>query len=216
MTRQNRERPSRQPLAPGSSLPVSRVGSGVTLGGAPAVVGQAFAALSLILLAIPAYSQQVATHCRAEGAGGSACPAEREPLPDLTPDRWHSFSALSGGRSPPATAARFTDAERAAPALEGGTATAEERAAKPGSQFEVCERYLSAVGYSHVDYANACSGLSIKPNLRRHKSHVRPPAGADRGLSARSSLVVRSRCRRRHPDVGNEGIEGDCPGRAYT
>ena len=111
---------------------------------------------------MPAYSQQVVTHCRAEGAGGSACPAEREPLPDLTPDRVAFIQRIIRGQIPAGDGSPLTDAERAAPALEGGTATAEERAAKPGSQFEVCERYLSAAGYSHVDYANACSGLSIR------------------------------------------------------
>src|SRR3954454_15548154 len=123
---------------------------------------QAFAALSLILLAMPAYSQQVVTHRRAEGAGGSVCSVEREPLPDLTPDRVVLIQRIIREQIPAGDGSPLTDAERAAPALEGGNATAEERAATPGSQFEVCESRLSTVGYSHVDYSNACSGLSIR------------------------------------------------------
>src|SRR3954453_2123476 len=123
---------------------------------------QAFAVLSLILLAMPAYSQQGVTHCRAEGAGGFVCRAEREPLPDLTPDRVALMQRIIREQIPAGDGGPLTDTERAAPALEGGTATAEERAATPGSQFEVCESRLSAVGYSHVKYSNACSGLSIR------------------------------------------------------
>src|SRR4051794_30754493 len=123
---------------------------------------QAFAVLSLILVAVPAYPQQGVTHCRADGTGGFVCPAEREPLPDLTPDRVALMQRSVREQIPPGDGGPLTDAERAAPTLEDGNATAEERAAKPGSQFEVCERCLSTAGYSHVEYSNACSGLSIR------------------------------------------------------
>src|SRR4051794_8739726 len=122
----------------------------------------ACAALSPLLVATSAYSQQLATYCPPGGAGGFVCPAEQEPLPDLTPDRVALIQRTIREQIPAGDGGPLTDAERAAPELEGGNATAEERATKPGSQFEVCERCLSAAGYSHVDYSTACNGLFIR------------------------------------------------------
>src|SRR3954453_1513449 len=75
---------------------------------------------ALILVSVSAYLQQVVTHCRAEGAGGSVYPAEREPLPDLTPDRVALIQHTIREQIPAGDGGPLTDAERAAPTLEGG------------------------------------------------------------------------------------------------
>jgi hypothetical protein len=124
------------------------------------VLSLAFLTLPLITSGV-AYGEMV-NHCRPDGSGGFVCTLERvapTPPPSLTPELINSIQRAIRNQIPDVpytmTPDEMTDAER-----NGGTATNEERAAKPGSQFVVCEDRLNRIGYSHMDQSAACSGLS--------------------------------------------------------
>jgi hypothetical protein len=106
---------------------------------------------------------EVVNHCRPDGSGGFVCTLERvdpAPPPLLTSEKIKLIQQAIRNEVPDVpytmTPDEMTDAER-----NGGTATNEERAAQPGSQFIVCEERLDRIGYNHLDRSQACSGLSI-------------------------------------------------------
>ena len=72
----------------------------------------------------------------------------------------------------------MTGAER-----NGGTASNEERAAQPGSQFMECETRLRRIGYDHVSLEGVCSGLSIHAPTKEQQARLmqkRPLTGKQR------------------------------------
>lgn len=69
----------------------------------------------------------------------------------------------------------MTGAER-----NGGTASNEERAAQPGSQFMECETRLRRIGYDHVSLEGVCSsGLSIHAPTKEQQAAFDAKKAAD-------------------------------------
>ena len=106
---------------------------------------------------------QIVNHCRPDGAGGFVCQLERlppKPPPELTPERIAEIREIIRSEIP-TVPYEMTPDEETAMERYGGTATNEERAAQPRSQFAACEDRLDNMGCSHVDKAKTCTGLSI-------------------------------------------------------
>ena len=82
------------------------------------------------------------------------------PLPPVTPELVKSFQQNIRSQIPDVPYTMTPD-EMTAADRYGGTASNEERASQPGSQFMECEIRLRQLGYDHVSLENVCSGLSI-------------------------------------------------------
>src|SRR5690349_4243237 len=102
----------------------------------------------------PTVQARVFNYCRPDGGGrficepeevGTVTPPKRVP-PPLTTQIVELIHKSIQNQIPTIpytmTSDEMTDAER-----HGGTATNEERAAQPGSQFVVCEDQLDELGY---------------------------------------------------------------------
>jgi hypothetical protein len=137
--------------------------------------------LTAVAVAMLAQAHAQAVHCRPDGAGGFVCSPERiapPSPPPLTRERVKLIHQAIRSQIPDVpymmTPDEMTDAER-----NGGTATNEERAAQPGSQFMVCEERLGRIGYGHADLTNACSGLSIHAPTKEQQATFDSKKAAD-------------------------------------
>jgi hypothetical protein len=124
---------------------------------------------------------EIVNHCRPDGSGGIICRLERvapPPPPPLTPERIKSFQQIIRSQIPyvPYT---MTPDEMTSMERYGGTASNEERAAQPGSQFMECETRLGRIGYSHVELETACSGLSIHAPTKEQQAAFEAKRDAD-------------------------------------
>jgi hypothetical protein len=128
-----------------------------------AVIGGAALSMVATVWLCSQSKAQTVNHCRPDGAGGFICQLEQATLkgpPPMTPELAEMIRKVIRSQIAPVpytmTPDELTDAER-----NGGTATNEERAAQPGSQFTVCEDRSQKIGYAHLTQASICSGLSL-------------------------------------------------------